>query len=74
MWMLKVYKTQKNVDSECEWCVVLCAIMCFLQKNTQVLGKNIDKNKVEVRNGIEHYFFNVLKKFYIAIWSFFEFK
>jgi hypothetical protein len=50
---------------------VLCYVpQCvILQKNAQVFGKNIDKSKVEVRNGIEHFFLNVLKKFYIAIWS-----
>jgi hypothetical protein len=34
-----------------------------------VFGKNIDKNKVEVRVGVEHFLSNVLKKFYIAICS-----
>jgi hypothetical protein len=34
-----------------------------------MLGGNIDKNKVEVRTGVEHFLSNVLKKLYIAIWS-----
>jgi hypothetical protein len=34
-----------------------------------MFGKNIDKSKVEVRDGIEHFFSNVFNKFYIAIWS-----
>jgi hypothetical protein len=34
-----------------------------------VFGKNIDKNKVEVRVGVEHFLSNAFKKFYIAICS-----
>jgi hypothetical protein len=34
-----------------------------------VFGKNIDKSKVEMRAGMEHFFFQVFKFFYIAIRS-----
>jgi hypothetical protein len=35
---------------------------------TRVFGKKIDKSKVKVRDGIEHFLSNFLKKL-IAIWS-----
>jgi hypothetical protein len=34
-----------------------------------MFGRNIDKSKVEIRAGVEHFFPNVFKKFKIVIWS-----
>ncbi len=50
---------------------VLCYVpQCVvLQRNARVFEKNIDKSKVEVRDGIEHFLSKDLKKFYIVIWS-----
>jgi hypothetical protein len=49
---------------------MLCYVpQCVVQQgNARVFGRNIDKNKVEVRIGVEHFISNVFKKFYIAIW------
>jgi hypothetical protein len=43
---------------------VLCYVpqCAILQGNAQVFGKNIDKNKVEVRVGISNIFFPMLLK------------
>jgi hypothetical protein len=34
-----------------------------------VCGRNIDRSKVEVKKGVEHFVFQAFKYFYIAIWS-----
>jgi hypothetical protein len=33
-----------------------------------VFGRNIDKNKVEVRAGMKHFLTHAFEKIYIAIW------
>ncbi len=38
--------------------------------NARMFGRNIDKNKVEVKIWMEHLFSQVFKYFYIAIWSY----
>jgi hypothetical protein len=37
--------------------------------NAQMFGRNIDRSKVEVRIGVEHFLSQAFKYFYIAIWS-----
>jgi hypothetical protein len=34
-----------------------------------VLGRNIDKGKIEMRVGMKHVFAHAFEKLYIAIWS-----
>jgi hypothetical protein len=34
-----------------------------------VFGKNVDKTKVEVKDGVENFFNKAFQKFHIAIWS-----
>jgi hypothetical protein len=39
-----------------------------------MFGRNIDKNKIEVKVKIEHFFVNAFKKFHITIWSYMKLK
>jgi len=50
---------------------VLCSFPHFAIRDgsEQVFGRNIDRNKVEVRVGVENFLSIVLKYFYITIWS-----
>jgi hypothetical protein len=42
---------------------------CYFTREAMCKGRNIDSIKVEARVGIQHFFTNALKKFYIGIWS-----
>jgi hypothetical protein len=50
---------------------VLCYFpqYAILQDNVQVFGRKIDKTKIEVKLGVEHFLANAFQKFYIIIWS-----
>ncbi len=50
---------------------VLCSFLHFAIRDVseQVFGRNIDRNKVEVRAEVENFLSIALKYFYIAIWS-----
>jgi len=49
--------------------VVLCYFPQYviLQDNVRVFGRNIDKSKIEVKVGVEHFLVNAFQKFYIII-------
>jgi hypothetical protein len=42
--------------------------LVILQGNAKMFGKNVDKTKVEVKDGVEHFLNKAFQKFHIIIW------
>ncbi len=55
---------------------VLCYFppLTILQGNARVLGKNVNKTKVEIKIGIKIFLNKAFQKFHIAIWSYMKFE
>ncbi len=51
---------------------VLCyfQLSTILDGNARVFGKNVDKAKVEVKDGVEDFLMKAFEKIYIVIWSY----
>ncbi len=47
--------TQKKINFQCQWCVMLFPMFVVQNGNEQVFGRNINKRKVEMRVGVVVY-------------------
>ncbi len=69
MFTFMTFRAQKIINFNVNGVFCYFPQFVILQRNARVFGRNIDKNKVEVRVGMKHFLTHTFEKFYITIWS-----